>query len=82
MDVLGVQSASFGTEMRTFQERSIAGWGGPNLIGTPEQVAEEFHELKEAGRTGAIFGFLDYAKELEEFGSEVLPVMQKHCLRH
>lgn len=82
MDVLGLQSASFGTQIQKFQERFIAGWGGPNLIGTPEQVVEQFNDLKEAGMGGAIFGFLDYAKELEEFGSEVLPLMQKYGLRH
>lgn len=82
MDVLGIESASFGTQIKQFQERFIAGWGGPNLIGTPEQVAEQFHELNEAGMAGAIFGFLDYAKELKEFGQEVLPLMQKGGLRH
>ena len=35
MDVLGIESASFGTQIKQFQERFIAGWGGPNLIGTP-----------------------------------------------
>jgi len=81
MDVLGIESASFGTQIKQFQERFIAGWGGPNLIGTPEQVAEQFHELNEAGMGGAIFGFHDYAKELKEFGDEVLPLMKKHGLR-
>lgn len=81
MDVLGIESASFGTQIKQFQERFIAGWGGPNLIGTPEQVAEQFYELHEAGMGGAIFGFLDYAKELKEFGEEVLPIMQKNGLR-
>ena len=82
MDVLGLQSQSFGTQIKEFQERFIAGWGGPNLIGTPEQVAEQFAEFSEAGVGGAIFGFLDYAPELKEFGAEVLPVLQKNGLRH
>jgi alkanesulfonate monooxygenase SsuD/methylene tetrahydromethanopterin reductase-like flavin-dependent oxidoreductase (luciferase family) len=82
MDVLGIQSQSFGSQIKQFQERFIAGWGGPNLVGTPEQVAEQFHELSESGMGGAIFGFHDYAKELKEFGAEVLPIMQKNGLRH
>lgn len=82
MDVLGLESQSFGTQIKQFQERFIAGWGGPNLVGTPEQVVEQFAEFSEAGMGGAIFGFLDYAKELKEFGSEVLPLMRKHGLRH
>jgi alkanesulfonate monooxygenase SsuD/methylene tetrahydromethanopterin reductase-like flavin-dependent oxidoreductase (luciferase family) len=82
MDVLGLESASFGTQIKKFQERFIAGWGGPNLIGTPEQVAEQFQEFSDAGLSGAIFGFLDYAKELKEFGDEVMPVLVKAGLRH
>ena len=82
MDVLGIQSASFGTQIQKFQERFIAGWGGPNLIGTPAQVAEQFHEFSDAGIDGAIFGFLDYAKEIKEFGDEVMPLMRKYGLRH
>jgi alkanesulfonate monooxygenase SsuD/methylene tetrahydromethanopterin reductase-like flavin-dependent oxidoreductase (luciferase family) len=82
MDVLGVQSGSFGTQIQKYQERFIAGWGGPNLVGTPEQVCEQFAELSEAGMSGAIFGFHDYAREIKEFGDEVMPLMRKHGLRH
>lgn len=81
MSVLGMQSGSFGTQIEKFQDRFIAGWGGPNLIGTPEQVAEQFAELKEAGLGGAIFGFQDYATETKEFGDEVMPLLKKHGLR-
>ena len=79
---LGIESASFGTQIKQFQERFIAGWGGPNLIGTPQQVAEQFAEFSNAGLGGAIFGFLDYAKELKEFGAEVMPILRKAGLRH
>ncbi|MDT7703663.1 MAG: dimethylsulfone monooxygenase [Pseudonocardiales bacterium] len=82
MDVLGVQSGSFGTQIQKCQERFIAGWGGPNLVGTPEQVCEQFAELSDAGMGGAIFGFHDYAREIKEFGDEVMPLMRKHGLRH
>jgi len=82
MEVLGMESASFGTQIKQFQERFIAGWGGPNLVGSPQQVAEQFAELSAAGLGGAIFGFLDYAKELKEFGEEVLPILKKEGLRH
>lgn len=81
MNVLGMESQSFGTQIKQFQERFIAGWGGPNLIGTPEQVAEQFAEMKEAGLDGAIFGFHDYAKEIKEFGAEVMPELRKLGLR-
>jgi alkanesulfonate monooxygenase SsuD/methylene tetrahydromethanopterin reductase-like flavin-dependent oxidoreductase (luciferase family) len=82
MDVLGMQSASFGTQIKKFQERFIAGWGGVNLIGTPEQVAEQFHDLNQAGMGGCIFGFHDYAREIKEFGETVLPILKRNGLRH
>jgi dimethylsulfone monooxygenase len=82
MDVLGIESQSFGTQIKKFQERFIAGWGGPNLVGTPEQITEQFAEFSEAGLSGAIFGFHDYVKELKEFGQEVMPLMRRHGLRH
>jgi dimethylsulfone monooxygenase len=81
MGVLGLESESFGTQIKQFQERFIAGWGGPNLIGTPAQVAEQFQEFSDAGIDGAIFGFLDYAKEIKEFGDEVMPELEKAGLR-
>ncbi|GAA1830464.1 LLM class flavin-dependent oxidoreductase [Pseudonocardia ailaonensis] len=81
MDVLGVQSPSFATQITEMQERFIAGWGGPNVVGTPEQVAEQLAEYEEAGLTGAVFGFLDYARETPEFCDEVLPILQKNGLR-
>ena len=82
MDVLGIQSGSFSSQIEKYQERFIAGWGGPNLVGTPEQVAEQFAELSEAGMGGAIFGFHDYTTELKEFGAEVMPQMRKIGIRH
>ncbi|MCD2185735.1 LLM class flavin-dependent oxidoreductase [Actinomycetospora soli] len=82
METLGIESQSFGTQIREMQERFIAGWGGPNIVGTPEQVAEQLGEYQEAGMAGAVFGFLDYAKETQEFCDEVLPIMKKNGLRH
>lgn len=54
---------------------------GAALIGTPEQITEQFAELSEAGLSGAIFGFHDYVRELKEFGQEVMPLMRRHGLR-
>jgi alkanesulfonate monooxygenase SsuD/methylene tetrahydromethanopterin reductase-like flavin-dependent oxidoreductase (luciferase family) len=80
MDVLGIESASFGTQIAvpgTLHRR----WGGPNLIGTPQQVAEQFAEFSAAGLGGAIFGSWT-TKELTEFGAEVMPILRKEGLRH
>lgn len=45
-------------------------------------MAEQFAEFSNAGLGGAIFGFLDYAKELTEFGAEVMPILREEGLRH
>jgi dimethylsulfone monooxygenase len=82
METLGIQSESFGAQITQFQESFLTSWGGPCLVGTPEQVAEQFGELSDAGMSGAVFGFHDYVPELHEFGAEVMPLLRKYGLRH
>ncbi|GEL23734.1 luciferase [Pseudonocardia sulfidoxydans NBRC 16205] len=82
MDTLGIQSESFATQITSFKESFLTSWGGPCLVGTPEQVAEQFGELSDAGMGGAVFGFHDYVPELRYFGAEVMPLLRKYGLRH
>jgi alkanesulfonate monooxygenase SsuD/methylene tetrahydromethanopterin reductase-like flavin-dependent oxidoreductase (luciferase family) len=82
MSALGMESQSFAAQIEKFQERFIAGWGGINIVGTPEQVVQQFQELSDAGMDGAILGFLDYAEELEHFNEEVMPLLREAGLRH
>lgn len=82
MSALGMQSQSFASQIEKFQERFIAGWGGINIVGTPEQVAEQFQELSEAGMDGTIIGFLDYEPELQHFNETVMPLLRERGLRH
>ena len=82
MSALGMESQSFAAQIEKFQERFIAGWGGINIVGTPEQVVQQFQELSDAGMDGAILGFLDYAEELEEFDEKVMPLLREAGLRH
>lgn len=81
MSVLGIQSESYGTQLRQFQERFILGYGGYPIIGTPEQVVEELAGLSAAGMDGVIMGFLDYHRELAEFGEKVMPLLVQAGLR-
>jgi alkanesulfonate monooxygenase SsuD/methylene tetrahydromethanopterin reductase-like flavin-dependent oxidoreductase (luciferase family) len=81
MDTLGIQSESFASQITAFKESFLTSWGGPCLVGTPEQVAEQFGELSDAGMGGAVFGFHDYVPELRDFGNEVLPLLKKYGLR-
>ncbi|MBJ2154032.1 LLM class flavin-dependent oxidoreductase, partial [Paracoccus sp. IB05] len=45
----------------------------PNLIGTPDQVAERITGLNEAGADLVLLGFLHFQEEVEYFGKHVLP---------
>lgn len=48
----------------------------PNLIGTPEQVAERIVALKAEGVDLVLAGFLHVQEEVEYFGQRVLPLVR------
>lgn len=81
MSVLGLQSESYSTQLRQFQERFVLGYGGYPIIGTPEQVVDHLGGLSAAGMDGVILGFLDYQEELAQFGEKVMPLLQEAGLR-
>lgn len=83
MKVLGMQSESFASQIATYQERFIAGWGGYPIVGTPEQVVEEMQHIHETGgMDGMIMGMLDYHEEMDYFGDNVMPLLKQAGLRH
>lgn len=83
MKVLGMQSESFASQIATYQERFIAGWGGYPIVGTPEQVAEEMRRIHDVGgMDGMIMGMLDYHEEIDHFADTVLPLLEQAGLRH
>ena len=55
--------------------------GNMQIVGSPTQVVERFVQLKQAGCDGVQLTFFDFAKDLEFFGSEVLPLMRQANLR-
>jgi FMNH2-dependent dimethyl sulfone monooxygenase len=59
----------------------VAGHGGKALVGTPEQVVEGFAELTEAGFDGAAISWVNYEDGLQQFNSDVLPLMIQAGLR-
>jgi FMNH2-dependent dimethyl sulfone monooxygenase len=56
--------------------------GNIEVIGTPEQVVEQFLQLKRAGIDGLQLSFYDFAPDLEFFGDRILPLMKQAGLRH
>jgi FMNH2-dependent dimethyl sulfone monooxygenase len=82
MDVLGVQSESFTEHMQAgVEDAFIVGWGAHNIVGTPEQVADELKMLSEMGIDGVIAGFLDFYEELAAFDEKVMPLLVDAGLR-
>jgi len=82
MKVLGMQSESFLSQIASYQERFIAGWGGYPIVGTPEQVTEELKRIHDTGgMSGVIMGMLDFNEELDFFGDRVMPLLKQAGLR-
>jgi FMNH2-dependent dimethyl sulfone monooxygenase len=82
MKIAGMQSQSFNEQIKQFQERFIAGWAGFPIVGNPEQVTEQFGQLKENGMEGMIMGMVDYNEEMKYFDAEVMPLLKQAGLRH
>jgi FMNH2-dependent dimethyl sulfone monooxygenase len=55
--------------------------GNVEVIGTPEQVVEQFVALKRAGVDGLQLSFYDFQPDLEFFGDRILPLMKQAGLR-
>lgn len=55
--------------------------GNIEVIGTPEQVVEQFIQLQRAGIDGLQLSFYDFKPDLEFFGDRILPLMQQAGLR-
>ncbi|WAJ28215.1 LLM class flavin-dependent oxidoreductase [Antarcticirhabdus aurantiaca] len=69
-----------GREGRTDPYAQIG--GNIYLVGTPEQIVEQFAGLKKAGIDGLQLSFFDFKEDLEIFGSDVLPLMKQAGLRN
>jgi dimethylsulfone monooxygenase len=55
--------------------------GHIQIVGDPEEVADQIQALKEADFDGIQIGFYDYMPDLEFFAANVLPLLAKRGLR-
>ncbi len=55
--------------------------GNIRLIGSPEQIVDQFIALRAAGVDGLQLSFYDFAPDLAHFGDRVLPLMKQAGLR-
>jgi alkanesulfonate monooxygenase SsuD/methylene tetrahydromethanopterin reductase-like flavin-dependent oxidoreductase (luciferase family) len=82
MTLQGLHAQSFTPEMLAmFRGRFAAGHGVCPLIGTPDDVAQEIKRYRSAGFDGMTVSFVDYTGELEFFGAEVLPRLERLGVR-
>ena len=63
------------------QERLISGVGTFPVVGGPDQVADIFRRMSEAGLDGMAIGLVNYINELPFIEAELLPRMERLGLR-
>jgi FMNH2-dependent dimethyl sulfone monooxygenase len=59
----------------------IAGWGALPLVGTPEQVVEGMVQMAACGMDGITLSWVNYEQGLEQFRTDLLPLMIQAGLR-
>jgi dimethylsulfone monooxygenase len=55
--------------------------GHIQITGSPEDIADQIYELRDAGIDGIQIGFYDYVPDLEFFAANVLPLLERRNLR-
>ncbi|MFL5846404.1 MAG: LLM class flavin-dependent oxidoreductase [Solirubrobacteraceae bacterium] len=68
-------------ERNELTERTVAGWGGRPLVGTPEMIAQEFVDMAEAGLDGSTLSWVNYEEGIGLFAEQVLPLLEQAGLR-
>ena len=64
------------------RQRLIAGLGTPQVIGTPEQVADYFLQLSKIGFDGTSVSFFDFDEGMEGLTRDIVPLMIQAGPRH
>jgi FMNH2-dependent dimethyl sulfone monooxygenase len=78
----GLGSESLSADfIREAEDKAILGMGARQLVGTPDQVADDLAELSEIGLDGVMLAFLDYAAEMPYFARTVMPRLEERGLR-
>jgi dimethylsulfone monooxygenase len=55
--------------------------GHIQIVGSPEDVADQIQQLHDAGIDGVQIGFYDYVPDLDFFAANVLPLLERRRLR-
>jgi|SRR5579883_253606 len=68
-------------KLALMKERFVAGAGTFPVVGSPDQVAQEFQRLSQAGLDGMAIGLVNYVDDFPILRDEVLPRMERLGLR-
>ncbi|MET0376644.1 MAG: LLM class flavin-dependent oxidoreductase [Rhizorhabdus sp.] len=78
---VGERSANASAPAADTQRRRFGAAGGGLIVGTPEDLVEQFVELKKAGMDGVALLTLNYVNDLPLITDRVMPLMEKAGLR-
>jgi FMNH2-dependent dimethyl sulfone monooxygenase len=80
-DLLPGNSQSVPENLLPLRERYCAGSGTFPFVGSPDDVADTFKQLSDAGLNGMAFGLPDYIDDFPVFRDEVIPRLERLGLR-
>ena len=80
--LMGTQKRGDQSSWRGHQRNQRIIGGNVHVFGTPEQVVDQFIQLKDAGCDGMQINFFDFAPDLEFFGERVMPLLTQAGLRY
>ncbi len=81
MHYIGLESAVLGKDWERARDRFISGWGGVELVGTPEQIIERLSLIAETGYDGTLLMFPIWEAGLAQFRDKVMPLLEQAGLR-
>ena len=64
-----------------FRYHFKGGWAGFPLVGTPQMMVDHLGMLADAGLDGICLSWLDYHSGIEQWDTEVMPLLEKAGLR-
>nr|WP_225955603.1 LLM class flavin-dependent oxidoreductase [Amycolatopsis lexingtonensis] len=81
-ELIGGDNRSWPREQfRAMARGMIAGWGGLQLVGTPEQIVDKLVEVKRSGADGVALSWVDYESGIAQFTEQVQPLLVEAGLR-
>jgi alkanesulfonate monooxygenase SsuD/methylene tetrahydromethanopterin reductase-like flavin-dependent oxidoreductase (luciferase family) len=82
MKFIGLETEVLGKYLyETYRHRLIAGGGGIELVGTPDQIVDRLSYVAEIGCDGCLLSWPVWEEGLAQFEREVMPLLEQAGLR-